>query len=76
MACVAGMEVEQHFKEILLRVGRWKIDGQSLDLPDFGNRQLPHFEASREEPGTTLRTTIEPCVAVSVRIQRICSCVS
>jgi putative lipoprotein len=48
MACLTGMDLEQHFTEILSHVDRWKIDGHGLDLLDSNGNPLAHFEATPE----------------------------
>ncbi len=49
MACIAGMDIEQHFTEILQRVSRWKLNERSLELFDSGGNRLARFEASLEK---------------------------
>lgn len=45
MACVAGMDTEKEYLEILPRVRTWKVIGQHLELFDAAGTILARFEA-------------------------------
>jgi len=45
MACKEGMETEAAFLPVLLRVRRWKIAGQRLELSDSTGAVVARFEA-------------------------------
>ncbi len=45
MACVEGMEQEQHFLATLQQVARWQIKQEQLTLLDASGKPLARFEA-------------------------------
>jgi heat shock protein HslJ len=47
MACKNGMDTETAFLPVLLRVKRWKVAGQQLELSDSAGVVLARFEARR-----------------------------
>ncbi len=47
MACKDGMDTEAAFLPSLLRVARWKITGQQLELSDSSGVVLTRFEARK-----------------------------
>ncbi len=47
MACKDGMDTEAAFLPVLLRVKRWKISGQQLELSDSAGVVLARFEARK-----------------------------
>jgi heat shock protein HslJ len=49
MACADGMETEKSFLDALLRVTRWNIAGQELELLDKSGHTIARFEARQPE---------------------------
>ncbi len=49
MACISGMDLDQHFTELLQRVNTWRINGLGLELFDSTGNRLAHFEAVSEK---------------------------
>jgi len=47
MACRDGMDTEAAFLPVLLRVKRWKVTGQQLELSDSAGVVLARFEARK-----------------------------
>ena len=47
MACKNGMDTEAAFLPVLLRVKRWKITGQQLELSDSAGVVLARFDARK-----------------------------
>ena len=47
MACKDGMDTEGAFLPVLLRVRRWKITGQQLELSDSAGVALARFQARK-----------------------------
>ena len=47
MACKDGMDTEAAFLPVLLRVNRWKVSGQQLELSDSAGVVLARFEAPK-----------------------------
>lgn len=45
MACKSGMDTEGAFLPALLRVARWRVSGQGLELSDSSGVVLARFEA-------------------------------
>lgn len=45
MACKSGMDTESAFLPALLRVARWHVSGQQLELSDSSGTVLARFEA-------------------------------
>ena len=45
MACKSGMDTESAFLPALLRVARWRVSGQQLELSDSSGTVLARFEA-------------------------------
>jgi len=45
MACRDGMDTESAFLAALLRVARWRMNGQQLELSDAAGAVLARFEA-------------------------------
>jgi putative lipoprotein len=45
MACKSGMDTESAYLAALLRVARWRVNGQQLELSDSSGTVLARFEA-------------------------------
>jgi copper homeostasis protein (lipoprotein) len=46
MACMYGMDQENHFMSVLSQVYAWRIDGEHLELLDRGGNPVARFEAT------------------------------